>query len=115
MRLILALPAFVLMGSWAQAEPKKLDGAEIKEALAEQTIYSVPGAEQSQQVFQSGGATYFQSHDAQSQGAWKVEDDKYCSTWEPNPNWTCYDVLRDGSMISFVAPSGKRTDYALTK
>ena len=115
MRNIIALLTSFFMISAANADPQKLNAAQITELLGDKTIYNMPNATPSEQIFQKAGATYYSENGNQSQGAWKVEGDKYCSVWPPSQNWVCYDITVDGNTIRFISPSGKISAYSLVK
>lgn len=92
-----------------------LSGAGIAALLTDATLYGIENGQPSEQIFQKSGATFYSVPNGQSQGAWKVEGNKYCSAWPPNPSWVCYDVINDGASVTFVSPSGKKTLMSLTK
>ena len=92
-----------------------LSGAGIAALLTDATLYGSENGQPSEQVFQKSGATFYSIPNGQSQGEWKIEGNKYCSAWPPNPSWVCYDVINDGAAVTFVSPSGKRTLMSLTK
>ncbi len=104
--------AFALMATPSFAEEKKLNGAEITAALTDKVLTAKTDTTQ---IFQKSGVTFFSESGGQSQGFWKVEGDKYCSQWPPNQAWPCYDVLQDGSKITFVSASGTRYEMQLPK
>jgi hypothetical protein len=89
----------------ADAAEIKLSGAEIITALSDKTMIADG---EIAQIFQSTGLTIYTERGAQSLGKWKVENEKYCSVWPPSTFWSCYDVVRDGEMITFVSSSGDR-------
>ena len=93
----------------------KLSGAEITSTLNDVVLYGEYNGHPMNQIFQKSGNTYFNSDGGQSQGAWNVQADQYCSQWQPNPSWACYDILRDGDKVTFVAKSGTRTEMSLAK
>ena len=87
----------------------------IAALLTDATLYGTDNGQPAEQVFQKSGASFYSVPNGQSQGAWKIEGNKYCSAWPPNPSWVCYDVINDGAAVTFVSPSGKRTVMSLTK
>jgi hypothetical protein len=107
--------AFLVITNIAHAEPQKLNGAEISALLSDKTIYSLPAAAPSEQIFQKAGSTFYSENGNQSQGEWNIQGDKYCSVWPPSQSWVCYDMTRDGNLVSFISPSGKISSYALSK
>lgn len=42
-----------------------------------------------------------------------MRGDQYCSQWPPNEAWTCYDVVIETSVLTFVSASGTR--YPMVK
>ena len=97
------------------AEQSKLTGAQISSMLSDKTLYATINGKSAEQLFLKNGATYYSLDGAQNQGAWKIENDKYCSVWPPNETWVCYDVLQDEKHVSFVSPSGSVSDFSLTQ
>lgn len=110
MKLISAWASLVLVAVPATAAEQKLSSAEITAALSDQVLSGENGASQ---IFQKSGVTYYSQNGGQSQGFWKVADNRYCSQWPPNESWPCYDVLRDGTKIIFVSSSGTRSEMQL--
>jgi hypothetical protein len=98
----------VLMSSPARADEKSLTGPEIMTALSDQTLVGADASQNIEQIFQKSGLTLYSSNGAQSQGFWKVDGDKYCSQWPPSENWSCYAVVQEGSLITFVSGGGTR-------
>jgi hypothetical protein len=94
------------------AGEQKLRGDEITAVLSDVVLSGNNGVTQ---IFQKSGATFYSQNGSQSQGSWKVTGDKYCSQWPPNETWPCFDVLRDGELITFVSSSGTRYEMHLTK
>jgi S-adenosylhomocysteine hydrolase len=111
-KILLLCSAFALLTSSAIAEERKLTGAEITAALTD-TVLSAKT--DTTQIFQMSGVTFYSENGSQSQGFWKVSGDQYCSQWPPNTAWPCYDVLQDGSKITFVSASGNRYEMQLPK
>ena len=111
LRLVLSL---TLLSGAAFAQDHKLNGAEIKTALADHTLQGTrEDGKTWQQVFQKSGVTFYSVGTAQSQGAWEVRGDQYCSQWPPNESWACYDMTRDADMFSFISASGQRSSGKL--
>jgi hypothetical protein len=115
MRKIFALLIFLSIPNVAFAGPQKLNAMQIHELLSDRIIYSVPTVAPSEQLFQKAGATYFSENGNQTQGSWKIENDKYCSVWPPSENWVCYEMTREGNLINFISPSGNVSTYQLNK
>jgi hypothetical protein len=110
--LCLAILAFAPANALASGS---LSGVGIAALLTDATLYGTDNGQPSEQVFQKSGVTFYSVPNGQSQGSWKIEGNKYCSAWPPNPSWVCYDVINDGAAVTFVSPSGKRTAMSLTK
>jgi hypothetical protein len=108
-----AIAFLLLMAASASAAEVRLTGTEITAALAGKTLYAGPSAE-IEQIFQSTGLTMYTDKGAMSQGTWKVDGDKYCSQWPPSNNWSCYEVTRDGSTITFIG-AGNRYPMRIEK
>jgi hypothetical protein len=104
--------ALIVFASSAFAEERKLDGAEITATLTDKILTAKTDTTQ---IFQKSGVTFYSENGSQSQGFWKIESDKYCSQWPPNQAWSCYDVLQDGTKITFVSGSGQRYEMQLPK
>jgi hypothetical protein len=111
-QMLLMLCVIALMTAQSHADEKKLNGPEITAALTD-TVLSAKT--DTTQIFQKSGVTFFSDNGSQSQGFWKVDGDKYCSQWPPNTAWPCYDVLQDGSKITFVSATGIRYEFQLPK
>ena len=105
------LLASLLFVSTAQAAEVKLNGAEIQTTINDKILY----ARDAEQIFQKSGVAFYSAGGNQSQGNWKIEGDKYCSQWPPNQAWACYDIMRDGNMITFVSKDGNRFEMTTTK
>ena len=106
---------FVILLSGTSFASGSLSGEGIAALLTDATLYGSDNGQPSEQVFQKSGVTFYSVPNGQSQGSWKIEGNKYCSAWPPNPTWVCYDVINDGAAVTFVSPSGKRTLMSLTK
>ncbi len=113
-KIILPIASFFIASS-ALANEVILKGAEVKNLLTDVVLMGESSGQPASQIFQKSGATFYNAGGSQSQGAWKVEGDQYCSVWPPNPSWACYDVARDGDKVTFISNSGKRTEMSLTK
>jgi hypothetical protein len=100
--LVLALCA---LSEIASAEGTKLSGNGIRVALSDKIL--IAGDGRVEQIFQASGQTVYIEGGNASQGTWFVENDKYCSRWPPGNTATCYDVLQDGTLITFVSSGGK--------
>lgn len=81
-----------------------LDGAGIGKALSARHLAYEGGATQQ---FNADGSTDYESART-SHGSWRVEGDRYCSTWPPSDRWACYRVERstDGLSLRFIAGDG---------
>jgi hypothetical protein len=91
----------------------ELTGSEITSLLSDRILISAKPGDNSEQLFQKAGATFFTQGQNQQQGQWKVVDNKYCSVWPPSENWVCYVLFRDGENLRFVSPSGNTSDWKL--
>ena len=94
----------------ASAEPVKLDGPEIHDALAGKTVTGNQDGREWRQVFHEGGSTDYTEINGRStgpsRGNWQVREDQYCSVWPPSDYWACYDMAKDGDEILFIESSG---------
>ena len=115
MKRILPISLMLSCFATAQAAELKLSGPEIQNVLTDKTLFGTDHNQPAEQIFQKSGATFYSSGGSQSQGAWKIEGDKYCSQWPPNQAWPCYDVTKDGDKITFISASGARTEMSLVK
>jgi hypothetical protein len=107
--------ALLLLVPTASFAGGSLSGAGISALLTDATLYGTDNGQPSEQIFQKSGATFYSIPNGQSQGSWKIDGNKYCSAWPPNPMWVCYDVINDGAAVTFVSSSGKKTAMSLTK
>lgn len=110
-----ALIILMLLTTSAIGEPAKLSGEAITTLLTDKTLYAKINGKDASQLFMKNGATFYSVGGAQTQGEWKIEGDKYCSVWPPNPTWVCYDVLLDETHVTFVSPSGKASGFSSTQ
>lgn len=96
-----------LVAGSALAAETRLSGGEITALLPEITAKTYDTF----QTFSEDGSTNYRASGRPSTGRWRVEDNRYCSTWNTGgtPIWTCYEVLRDGDMLIWVDPNGERT------
>lgn len=97
----------------AWAEPVTLKGSDIQELLSDVVLSAEDNGKTVEQIFQKSGVTLYSVAGSQSQGFWRVEADKYCSQWQPNPSWSCYAVVRDGQAVTFVSSIGKHYEMNL--
>ena len=88
---------------------------DLEKLLTDVSLYGFGDKAQVEQIFQKSGVTFYLENGNSSQGNWKIENNKYCSQWPPNPSWACYDVMRDGDAVTFVSSTGKRTPMSLKK
>ena len=101
----------LILISTAEAAEMKLSGAEMQAVLYDKILYG----KDIEQIFQKSGATFYSAGGSQSQGNWKIDGEKYCSQWPRNEAWACYDIMQDGSKITFIAKDGNRTEMSITK
>jgi hypothetical protein len=85
-----------------------MTGPEIEAALGDHTVAGTKDGKSWTQVFQKSGLTIYSEGDANSNGRWRVTGDQYCSQWPPNDSWSCYDLVRDGDIVTFVSSTGTR-------
>jgi hypothetical protein len=99
--LTMGLPVFA-------EEWRVLDGAGVTTALTSRVLKYKDNA---QQDFFADGLTLYQTRDA-SWGKWRVDYDRYCSTWPPAGGWACYQlsISNDGLRIRFTDSEGGNTD-----
>lgn len=91
----------------AVAEPVKLDGEAIRQALADKTVVGDQDGRKWRQVFHAGGSTTYREDGGRpSNGRWRVDGDRYCSVWPPSDFWACYDMAMDGETIIFIESGG---------
>lgn len=95
----------------ALASEASLRGEEIRETLNGNTVVGVKDGQKWRQTFNSNGNTVYHAGSAQpSAGRWRVDGDRYCSTWPPQSRWTCYDMT--GSLnttpktVTFIGGGG---------
>jgi hypothetical protein len=111
--LALALVSTDASATGASAAEHRLSGAEIRSALGGRTIVGVSDGGAWRQSFSPEGDTRHAMGSGHSDGVWDVRGDQYCSRWPPGDRWTCYDVLGDGDVITFVSPAGERSTGTL--
>ncbi len=106
-RLILTLALFAAGPVWAE-DWRGLSGEEIAGALTGRELTYENGAVQ---VFRESGATTYRVGAGLSEGRWRVEGDKYCSTWPPSAAWSCYALERERETgrLRFVGAGGDLT------
>ena len=101
------LSVFAFAGVPMAAEVKML-GPEIQQALSDSVYVGAEAAQDIEQIFQSNGLTLYKAAGNQSQGSWKVEGNRYCSLWPPSDYWSCYDVVVNDRVVTFIASNGTR-------
>ena len=102
--------AMIMMAGPAMADWVSLTGAEIQAALVGRTLQY----NDAWQEFHASGRTLYNAG-RDSWGFWAVRGDQYCSQWPPGDQWACYDMLRDGDRLRFVAGDGSQTDGVYAK
>ena len=109
-RHFLAITALVAGLATAHAEPVRMNGAEITEALAGKIVAGNQKGREWRQEFRASGWTSYRETNggssSPSEGRWRVQGDQYCSVWPPSDFWACYDMARDGEEIMFVESDG---------
>jgi hypothetical protein len=104
--------AWILFAMPAVGADRELSGEEIRQLLQDVTLTAVDNGRSVTQIFQKSGLTLYGVDGQQSQGFWRVENDRYCSQWPPHDLWDCYTIARDGSTVVFISSQGKR--YPMT-
>jgi hypothetical protein len=103
----------LLISTPVQAEDISLSGAEITQTLSDVTLTAIDNNNHISQIFQKAGVTLYIVDGQQSQGFWKIQGEKYCSQWPPHEQWDCYDMTRNGKIITFISSAGKRYEMLL--
>ncbi len=105
--ILLAVPlAFAGLGA-GHADEQKLTGPQITEILEGTTVSGTRNGQPWEQDFQKGGITVFRAvGESPSEGRWRVKSDQFCSQWPPARAWVCYDIVRNGEIVSFVPTDG---------
>lgn len=83
-----------------------LNGGQITEALTAGPLRYDTGA---RQIFYPDGRTLYTAGAGESWGRWWADSDRYCSTWPPSEQPTCYAVARRDRQIRFVGARGDET------
>jgi hypothetical protein len=107
--LVLALPIS------ANADEALVKSPDLEKLFSDKSLYGTAAKAAVEQIFQKSGVTFYLENGTSSQGTWKIENNKYCSQWPPNPSWSCYDVMRDGDSVTFISSSGTRFPMSLKK
>ena len=96
----------------ANADSKKLTGAQIKKLITDAKIVGESYGENFTQTFHQDGNTYY-TDSRPSTGRWKVTESQYCSKWGSTLYWGCYDVFvekkQTRTVIIWVDKNGKKT------
>ena len=101
----------LLLSSPIKAEEKEISGELITSLLP--TIIAF--GKNSRQSFTKAGATTYLESGRNSSGRWRVQNNLYCSQWQPSEMWVCYRVVIDGDpgkppeKIAWIGTSGNRT------
>jgi hypothetical protein len=116
MRKFLGTAALCLVIGTAAADPVKMTGAEITEALTGNAVKGVWGETAYTSTFAKDGTTVYTAEGkAPDTGTWRVKGDQYCSVWAGSGE-DCYDLERDGDTIIWIVPAtGKRYPSTLMK
>lgn len=110
---LISITGLLIAGTAAIAEERRLTGDEIGAALADHTYRDADTSKKAEQIFQKQGVTYYSQNGQPSQGFWEVRGDQYCSQWPPNEAWSCYDVVLDPPVLTFISAGGAR--YPMVK
>ena len=104
-RIAAALLMILPVAGQAEGIWTTMTGAEIRQALEGTTLlYSSAG-----QTFYASGKTLYNQGGRESWGAWRVENDQYCSTWPPSDLWACYHMDRRPGEVRFIGKEGDVT------
>ncbi len=104
-RFALGVLLFSVLPAQAEEAWSPLTGDEIRAALTDRKLQYA----NAWQEFRASGRTLYNSGQ-DSWGYWRVEDDKYCSTWPPSDLWACYAMARKGDMLRFIGETDDITD-----
>lgn len=68
-----------------------------------------------QEFYASGRTRYRVGND--DWGWWEARDDRYCSLWPPQTEWTCYGmtVSADGTRVQFIGEDGDAIEGVFTE
>ena len=83
-----------------------LRDAELRAAMEGRRVTYTSGA---WQEFRASGRTLYNAGQ-DSWGYWRIEGERYCSSWPPSDLWACYDVQLTDDRIRFVGAGGDITD-----
>jgi hypothetical protein len=86
---------------------RTLSGDEIAAALTDRSLAYDDGTRQG---FFADGRTLYTGTSGESWGRWRVDGDRYCSSWPPAESWACYGVEANGIDLAFVAADGARSE-----
>ena len=101
----LPLLVLALAAAPALAEPTRLDGKAIADALTGNTVHGLWGGTEYWSWFGAGGVTTYVVRGRPPQnGAWRAAAQQYCSTWREGGGESCYELWRDGDTITWVVP-----------
>jgi hypothetical protein len=104
--------AVLAMTLWAGAAVAgdwvPLSGEALQAALVARSLGYPDGA---MQGFAADGTTQHEVGGRSSAGRWRIEGDRYCSSWPPGESWACYAVARsaDGLDLRFTDERGGAT------
>ena len=105
MRPLLALLAFLVVPTFAHAEPVAIKATEIRNLISGNTIRGTWSGEEYKQYFAEDGSTIYAPRRSQSTaGKWRVNEktDQYESWWERS-GWSAYGIARDGDALFWIS------------
>lgn len=106
---VVPLLAALLLSGWpapASAEEHAMNGEEIREALAGNTVESQWQNTPYLSYFQPNGVILTRSEGGdQETGKWRIDADKsqYCA-WLARTGWRCYRLYREGRTVIWETP-----------
>jgi hypothetical protein len=97
---------WVFLTASANAEAKKLKGAEIIKLLTGHTLVGPTDNPTAAQTVQAGGMLADESGDGQKLARWRVVGDKYGSAWDEKSVPKCADVIAEPPVLGFIGSDG---------
>ena len=117
--LLLAAALTLPAAAAVSAEPTKLAGDELRNAISGKTVYlNISGFELPIQYAPNGrmtgkmgtvAASFSRGDGAQDSGKWWVADDQLCQKWTSwmNGKQYCYKLTRQGATVRWVRNDGR--------
>lgn len=97
-----------LMTAATEAAERRLTGEEIRVMLTDRIFRHADNSQVVLQTFRDKGVTYYYEGSEQTEGRWEVRGDKYCSQWPPRKARTCYNVMAEENVLTFISATGVR-------